>query len=299
MKEFSLPIKYNWELAHKLISESNESGSSFTYEIGQHVPSEGGVIYHREKSGTTQIYHILSLEDLNETLPWGFNNIDVESNSRWNGEENTDKINQYILNLQTQAANLVSEYNSEVSQYNTEISNINQQIATIQQQINIIDQELQNATDPIVIANLQNEKQQLEAEKAQLESDKNQLNSDHASYVANYDQQIQQLQNLIQGAQQSVQQGCAGIAARNYNGGGKSDWYLPSIAELVKIWSNQYEVSKGLEDAGGAWFYLDDYWSSTETDLYSAWTFVFLNGIAKYHGKSNSFYVRAVRQFSI
>jgi len=296
-------------------NEGNVTWSSpsdgFTYQIGEYVSSEGGVIYHREKSGTTQIYHIVSLQDLNESN-WGFNNIDVESNSRWNGEENTDKINQYIPNLQTQAANLVNQAQLEQSQYETEISNINQQIVTIQQQIVTIQQQIETInqeygsedgppTDPNILAQLQqlqNDLNQLEGDLNQLEGDINQLNSDHTSYIANFDQQYAQLQGLIQDVQSSSSE-CAGITSRNYNGSGKSDWYLPSIAELVKIWSNQYEVSKGLEEAGGTWFYLANYWSSTETDLYSAWAFVFLNGTTKYHGKSNSFYVRVVRQFSI
>lgn len=195
MKEFSLPIKYNWELAHKLISESNESGSSFTYEIGQHVPSEGGVIYHRYMEGTTQKYLVVDTQDLSSGSVWSdVTNVEIGSSaqSRWNGSGNTTAI----------------------------------------------------TTQP------------------------------------------------------GASSGAAFLCAASTNNG-KSDWYLPAIQELNKLWSNMLEVSQGIEAAEGSQLVFDNYWSSTEFGFNFAWFFFFSNGTAGTNDKLNAFYVRAVRQFSI
>ncbi len=90
------------------------------------------------------------------------------------------------------------------------------------------------------------------------------------------------------------------------NGDGRfSDWYLPSIAELILLWSHFYEVQKALID--------DDlnvtsplakfpHWSSTENgsdhDGSSAWTFDFKTGDPYCdEKKTGRNYFRAVRAF--
>jgi hypothetical protein len=79
----------------------------------------------------------------------------------------------------------------------------------------------------------------------------------------------------------------AGLA-RAYNGGGYTDWYLPSIDELNKLYINQVSV-------GG--FIPAYYWSSTEASDHRALGLDFYeaeqNGLLKYLGA----YVRAVRTF--
>jgi hypothetical protein len=79
----------------------------------------------------------------------------------------------------------------------------------------------------------------------------------------------------------------------------KNDWYLPAIDELYKVWNNRWEIAQGLEIANGSQLIFSGYWSSTEYVFDYAWYFNFYNGNANAIDKNNTFYVRAVRQFSI
>jgi hypothetical protein len=99
------------------------------------------------------------------------------------------------------------------------------------------------------------------------------------------------------GAQNTIDimNGCsqAGIAARLCGDlvlGGYSDWYLPSIDELNKLYINRVAI-------GG--FASARYWSSTEHAFQSSWYFTFIFGFADYNipNKSTTYYVRAVRAF--
>lgn len=77
---------------------------------------------------------------------------------------------------------------------------------------------------------------------------------------------------------------------RDYNGGGYTDWYLPSIEELFKVLLNKNTI-------GG--FTNDNYWSSTEDNNQIAW-YSFFDGSTggTYRiDKSNHFNVRAIRAF--
>jgi len=91
-----------------------------------------------------------------------------------------------------------------------------------------------------------------------------------------------------------IMAGCAeaGIAARlcgDLVEGGYSDWYLPSIDELNKLYLNRVAI-------GG--FTTNYYWSSTQQDLYSAWFYQFGSDYRSYFSKTNACYVRAIRSFS-
>lgn len=90
----------------------------------------------------------------------------------------------------------------------------------------------------------------------------------------------------------------------NYQGGGFTDWYLPSIDELGLLWSNKYDINKVLSSMGGAEAFLPGtlYWSSTELDANLAWPFYTLTGsdalISSYDlYKTSAYMVRAIRQF--
>jgi hypothetical protein len=86
----------------------------------------------------------------------------------------------------------------------------------------------------------------------------------------------------------------AGLA-RAYNGGGYSDWYLPSLNELYKLYLNNSAI--GGFDNNSTWNY---YWSSSQYNSISNNTASTQKINAGNQGaslKSGSYYVRAVRSF--
>ena len=99
-------------------------------------------------------------------------------------------------------------------------------------------------------------------------------------------------------SQPGATSGAAFLCQASTNGG-LTDWYLPAIQELNKLWCNMLEVSKGLEIVGGFQLEFSDYWSSTESGSNFAWGFDFNGGSANGDDKNDANYVRAVRQFNI
>jgi uncharacterized protein (TIGR02145 family) len=79
----------------------------------------------------------------------------------------------------------------------------------------------------------------------------------------------------------------AGLA-RAHNGGGFTDWYLPSKDELDKLYDNRVAIS-GFNSAF--------YWSSSENGSMSAWEQSFVNGDQNDNFKFSTYNVRAVRAF--
>jgi hypothetical protein len=82
--------------------------------------------------------------------------------------------------------------------------------------------------------------------------------------------------------------------------GGQSDWYLPAIDELSMIWQNRFliNLNQGVTPGFVPLVY-DNYWTSTEINAGSSWTFTFYNGNANSTNKSTTFYSRAVRRVSV
>jgi hypothetical protein len=88
-----------------------------------------------------------------------------------------------------------------------------------------------------------------------------------------------------------VAQGTGSYAAsicKAYNGGGYSDWYLPSLNELNKLFLKKNKI-------GGFSNYF--YWSSTEIGNYDAWGQYFYDGSQNINNKLYAGSVRAVRAF--
>jgi hypothetical protein len=92
----------------------------------------------------------------------------------------------------------------------------------------------------------------------------------------------------------------------NSTNGGQSDWYLPSIDELERLYQNRLEVNSSLRIISGATELkvLDVngnaalYWSSTEINNGYVWGCHFSMGIIDYgYTKNDTNYVRAVRAF--
>ena len=82
----------------------------------------------------------------------------------------------------------------------------------------------------------------------------------------------------------------AANAADLYLTATKSDWFLPSLGELMLMYTN-------LLQAGVGGFATPTYWSSSEYDSDIAWTQGFVNGNQDYNTKDVALPVRAVRAF--
>jgi hypothetical protein len=94
--------------------------------------------------------------------------------------------------------------------------------------------------------------------------------------------------NTIITSQGATSTSYAAGLARAHNGGGYTDWYLPSKDELKKLYLNRIAI-------GG--FAGNYYWSSTEFDGDGAWYHYFTVGYWGNSAKNYSNYVRAIRAF--
>lgn len=94
--------------------------------------------------------------------------------------------------------------------------------------------------------------------------------------------------------------GTAAVLCDNSTNNGKSDWYLPAIDELNTILNNRFSISQGITSASGTQLEFQAYWSSTELNSSNSYILSFGNfyPIAN-TTKLSSYYVRAVRKFSI
>ena len=105
--------------------------------------------------------------------------------------------------------------------------------------------------------------------------------------------------------------GKAATVSRAYQGGGKTDWFLPSKDELNQMckwqrgvdWISDATVCTGgvlNSGRGASGFSADVHWSSTEDAQYDAWFQYFNNGLQgkDYHSRKRSeFYIRPARAF--
>ena len=103
--------------------------------------------------------------------------------------------------------------------------------------------------------------------------------------------------DAIIAAQGATETSYAAGLARAYSGGGYTDWFLPSKDELNKMYLNRATINTTAASNGGSNFANADYWSSTESDLNSAWLQNFANGYQNNYNKYNTKSVRAVRAF--
>jgi DnaJ domain/Protein of unknown function (DUF1566) len=84
----------------------------------------------------------------------------------------------------------------------------------------------------------------------------------------------------------------AKIMCEAYNGGGKSNWRLPTKEELVLIYQLLYK-KQGVKS-----FASKNYWSSSKNKSDFAWIFDFYSGDTyDYYNRYNAYFVRAVREF--
>jgi hypothetical protein len=183
-----------------------QSNSGYTYEIGQYVAAQGGVIAHRwlstsslgsPTSGTIQNYLVVDTADLSTSAQWASLDVDISNvESTWDGFTNT--------------ANLIAA-----------------------------------------------------------------------------------------GAGSGITAGTAAVLCNSSTNNGKSDWYLPALDELSKIWQNRWDIAQGIATASGTQLESAYYWSSSENGSNNARNFLFASGTADNFFKNSTLYVRAVRKFSI
>jgi hypothetical protein len=86
----------------------------------------------------------------------------------------------------------------------------------------------------------------------------------------------------------------AATACRDYAGGGKNDWFLPSLNEISQLYDNKAFVG----NMGANYWY----WTSTEANAggEQAWSYSFYNGVhsnSSKWGSGSTYHVRAVRAF--
>jgi len=79
-------------------------------------------------------------------------------------------------------------------------------------------------------------------------------------------------------------------ASADYSGGGKTDWFLPSIGEAMLM----YDAMRQLGVGG---FMLSPYWTSSESAKDNAWRQYFNNGDQTNNAKNTTDYVRPIRAF--
>ncbi len=92
----------------------------------------------------------------------------------------------------------------------------------------------------------------------------------------------------------------AGLCA-NYNGGGYTDWYLPSRDELSLMYQSVGPGASGANNNIGGFVQLANYWSSSEASINFGWIVYFNDGTQNALSKDGPYAdrVRAIRQVSL
>jgi hypothetical protein len=91
----------------------------------------------------------------------------------------------------------------------------------------------------------------------------------------------------------TADQPCSGGAVQavaDYSGGGKADWFLPSVGEAMLMYAN-------LRQMGLGGFVIDNYWTSSEHDAGKAWAQRSNHGNQNEVDKNLHLFVRPVRSF--
>ncbi len=98
----------------------------------------------------------------------------------------------------------------------------------------------------------------------------------------------------------SASQLCKDYTNSDYSTGQYSDWYLPAIDQLLKLYNSIYEVNKALDSDGNpatTAIVKTNYWSSSEYISLDAFFFIFFTGNPGDTYKGTTYYVRAIRDF--
>ena len=101
---------------------------------------------------------------------------------------------------------------------------------------------------------------------------------------------------IIAAQGQTVTDYAAGLA-RAYDGGGYTDWFLPSMDELNEMYENKATIDATAASNGGSSFINTLYWSSSQASVAGAWCQHFANGSDSFKIQDDTYGVRAVRAF--
>ncbi len=264
----------------------------FTYQIGQYVEEEGGVIFHSYKDGTNENYLVVSIDDQSTGTTWS--NITDQltgADSTWNGLENSLTITGQTGHTES-AAQLCLEY-------------VNGGCNTIS-----------------VTYTLEGEPVTVEVESSGVARGKNYYLLTIGGDIYNIAWATSDVWRIRQEGLPfqaifsedtpcpfgfyTIEPGSIFEAFEVNPVNPIDDWYLPAIDELSLLWQNRFNVNRTLSGyssfgsiSGATQIGYNNYWSSTETAAYVAWYFSFGGGYASSSNKDSTFYVRAVRKFSI
>jgi hypothetical protein len=99
-----------------LTGPTGTNGAFFTYEIGEYVASQGGVIFHRYKDGSTEHYLVVAKSNAATSASWdnSVTPVTLGASSTWNGSSNYALLSAATGSQVTSAAYAVSMYNSVV-----------------------------------------------------------------------------------------------------------------------------------------------------------------------------------------
>jgi len=125
------------------------------------------------------------------------------------------------------------------------------------------------------------------------------LTVDIPNVESTYDGQTNTANLIAAGAASGITVGTAAELCDVSINGGKSDWYLPALDELNKLFNNRWEVAQGINLAAGTQLTFTNYWSSTESSNTSARQVAFSDGRVINFSKTFVSSVRAVRRFNI
>lgn len=269
----------------------------FTYQIGQYVEEEGGVIFHRYKDGSNENYLVVAIDDQSTGTTWS--NITDQlagADSTWNGLENSLVITGQTGHTES-AAQLCLEYvNGGCDTISVTYTLVGEEPVTIDVQSNIIinDKNAYNfiIDDKIIVI--------------KWDSDDN-LWYVQSLYI--YDDLYLDSPTECPFGSFNIPESSSGLIFEAFSVvpvNTKNDWYLPAIDELSLLWQNRFNVNRTLSGnssygsiPGATQIGYNNYWGSTEYDNLIVWYFLFLDGYVQVNGKNLTLYVRAVRKFTI
>ena len=125
------------------------------------------------------------------------------------------------------------------------------------------------------------------------------LNVDISNVESTWDGFTNTANLIAAGAGSGITAGTAAVLCNSSTNNGKSDWYLPALDELSKIWQNRWDIAQGIATASGTQLVSTNYWSSSEYSSNVAWLFAFGRGYVSTDDKVATYCVRGVRKFSI